>query len=194
MQLQQHNIKDQKETVRKTLLKKRSNLSLSDITLSSKEICLKCIDMIKTLSPDVIVGYKSTKNEVNLDDVYHWILDQNISLYFPKKNQTIYHFIQVKNLNDFITGPFNIEEPKSNLPKLDHKTNKKICWLIPGVGFDYKGNRLGYGKGIYDKTLSIFPGKKIGIGFNFQYIKYLQTEDHDIKMDIIITEKIISNV
>ncbi len=194
MQLKQHNIKDQKKTVRKTLLQKRSNLSLSDITLSSKEICLKCIDIIKTLSPDVIVGYKSIKNEVNLDDIYHWVLDQNISLYFPKKNKTTYHFIQVKNLNDFITGPFNIEEPKSNLPKLDHKTNKKICWLIPGVGFDYKGNRLGYGKGIYDKTLSIFPGIKIGIGFDFQYIKHLSTEEHDIKMDIMITEKIISNV
>ncbi len=60
--------------------------------------------------------------------------------------------------------------------------------IIPGLGFDDDNNRLGYGKGYYDKFLKTFKGKKIMIAFKGQKIKSIPAEAHDVKMDMVITD------
>ena len=63
--------------------------------------------------------------------------------------------------------------------------------LVPGVGFDRNFNRLGYGGGFYDKLLEGLPVKtpRIALAFNIQLIENIPVMAHDLKMDIIITEK-----
>lgn len=61
--------------------------------------------------------------------------------------------------------------------------------IIPGIAFDRKMNRLGRGKGYYDKFLSgDIKAKKIGICFDFQLLDEIPYEEHDVKMDMIISE------
>ena len=63
--------------------------------------------------------------------------------------------------------------------------------LIPLVGFDAKGYRLGYGAGFYDRTIAIFdkPPLKIGVGFELCRMDTIHPQPHDIPMDFIVTEK-----
>ena len=63
--------------------------------------------------------------------------------------------------------------------------------LIPLVGFDARGYRLGYGAGFYDRTIAIFdtPPLKIGVGFELSRLDTIFPQDHDIPMDVIVTEK-----
>ena len=62
--------------------------------------------------------------------------------------------------------------------------------LVPGVAFDRQGQRLGYGKGFYDRALTGFKGLKIGVAFSVQLSSEpLPSDDSDIKMDLIVTEK-----
>ena len=69
------------------------------------------------------------------------------------------------------------------------KTALQKVLIIPLLGFDEHGNRLGYGLGYYDKTLSKLPNaKKIGIGYSFQQVKNIPSEPHDVKLDLIITD------
>ena len=64
-----------------------------------------------------------------------------------------------------------------------------IDWIIvPGVAFDKKLNRLGRGKGYYDKLLVQTSATKIGICYELQLFDEIPAEPHDIKMDFIITE------
>ena len=59
---------------------------------------------------------------------------------------------------------------------------------MPGVAFDHDGNRMGRGKGYYDRFLPLIPSTyKIGICFPFQMITSIPAEEHDIRMDEIIT-------
>lgn len=61
--------------------------------------------------------------------------------------------------------------------------------LIPGLAFDRWGNRLGRGKGYYDQTLASFNGLKVGVAFSWQVSQdELPHEDHDVKMNYILTE------
>ena len=84
---------------------------------------------------------------------------------------------------------FGILEPNNS--------NKNIIpdlVMVPLVAFDKKLNRIGYGKGFYDKSLKkISKNKKktifLGIAFSFQKISFVPAEKHDIKLDYIFTEQ-----
>lgn len=82
-------------------------------------------------------------------------------------------------------GAFGIWEP-------DHATATApsiIEWIVvPGVAFDREMNRLGRGKGFYDRLLRKTPARKIGICYGLQLLDEIPAEPHDIKMDLIITE------
>lgn len=61
--------------------------------------------------------------------------------------------------------------------------------IVPGVAFDRSGNRMGRGRGFYDRMLKSTVGAlKIGIAYDFQMLDEIPVEPHDVKMDRIITE------
>ena len=100
-----------------------------------------------------------------------------------------------KKMNFFkwsTTEPLKINKYGIPEPISDKKINPNIL-LIPLVGFDDQLNRLGYGGGYYDRYLSKAKIKdkvlKIGVGFSFQKVKNLPINNHDRKLDCIITEK-----
>lgn len=65
--------------------------------------------------------------------------------------------------------------------------------LVPGLAFNTKGERLGRGKGFYDRYLAKFSGTKIGLCFSIQLDDSLPVEEHDVLMDFIVTEEKIIN-
>ena len=60
--------------------------------------------------------------------------------------------------------------------------------VVPAVAYDRKGNRLGRGKGFYDRLLGTTKATKVGIGYEFQLLDELPVEPHDVGVDIIITQ------
>lgn len=61
-------------------------------------------------------------------------------------------------------------------------------YLVPGLGFDLNGHRLGRGKGFYDRYLAEHKGLKVALALSMQLEEKILTEDHDVRMDFIITE------
>lgn len=61
--------------------------------------------------------------------------------------------------------------------------------IVPGVAFDRQGNRMGRGRGFYDRLLQRTPDAyKIGVAFDFQMRNTIPTEPHDIPMDKVVSE------
>ena len=85
-------------------------------------------------------------------------------------------------------GSFHIEEPTGeDVVDVDDIE----LMVIPAVAFDRKGNRLGRGKGFYDRLLSTSKATKIGVGYEFQLFDSLPSEPHDVAMDMVITQKTV---
>ena len=83
-------------------------------------------------------------------------------------------------------GSFHIEEPTGD----DCADVDDIeLMIIPAVAFDRKGNRLGRGKGFYDRLLATTKATKIGVGYEFQLFDSIPSEPHDVAMDMVITQK-----
>ncbi len=85
---------------------------------------------------------------------------------------------------DLTTGSYGIEEPTGEL-FTDYAAIDFVA--VPGVAFDNAGNRLGRGKGYYDRLLPRLTAFKAGICFPFQLVKEVPAEPFDIRMDTIIT-------
>ena len=99
------------------------------------------------------------------------------------------HFVEWKYLDPLRVNKFGMLEPS-----FKNKTIIPNFMLVPLLAFDSSNNRLGYGKGFYDRFLNKFLIKKnkittIGIAFSFQKYNKLPTSNFDIKLDYILTEK-----
>lgn len=85
-----------------------------------------------------------------------------------------------------VPGVFRIPEPAEDTPLV--RADRVDVWLVPGVAFDQRGNRLGRGAGHYDRMLAGAPGLKIGVAWAAQVIDALPVEPHDVPMDAVVTE------
>lgn len=136
-----------------------------------------------------ILFYNSLPDELQttrqLEDNNH---DKNIFL--PRVNGSTLDILRYDADNMHI-GAFNINEPSGH-----NTTDIEAIDLVivPGVAFDKNGNRLGRGKGYYDSLLSNCRAIKIGVCYDFQLLDNIPAENHDVKMDIIITPKYLIRI
>lgn len=82
-------------------------------------------------------------------------------------------------------GAFRIEEPTGD-DVADPQAMELV--IVPAVAYDRNGNRIGRGKGYYDRLLSRTGALRIGVAYDFQIVDEINAEPHDIPVDIVITE------
>lgn len=93
-------------------------------------------------------------------------------------------FYEIKSLDDLKSGVYGLQEPIGKNPI---KPKELTCMVMPLVGFNESGQRIGQGKGYYDKYLKQCECLKVGLAFEWQKIDF-EAETHDIDADMIITE------
>ena len=86
---------------------------------------------------------------------------------------------------DIVTGKFGVREPAASCAEIP--LDKFDLILVPGMAFDLSGNRLGRGKGFYDRILAEASGIKCGVCHDFQLLEKIPAEPHDAKVDFILT-------
>ncbi len=131
-----------------------------------------------------VLLYYSLPDEVNTHDfVSKWSHDKRILLPVVKGNDLELRIYTCPE--DMAAGAFGIEEPVGKA-FTDYASIDFVA--VPGVAFDRQGNRLGRGKGYYDRLLPRIPSAyKAGICFPYQMVEEVPTEPSDIPMDSIIT-------
>ncbi len=144
------------------------------------------------LSFDKALVYISTSTEVDTLDIIAELLHQKKEVYAPVcVSERVLKFYKIESLSELSLGKYNILEPikKTQLKNFDNT----IC-LVPGLGFTIEGDRIGYGKAYYDNFLMNKAIVKIGLCFEEQMCKYIPTQENDIKIDYIITDKSVKEV
>jgi 5-formyltetrahydrofolate cyclo-ligase len=105
--------------------------------------------------------------------------------FFDSVTQT-YSARRVQNLAaDIFIGKFGVREPASSCQEIPPEKFDLI--LVPGVAFDWNGNRLGRGRGFYDRLLARTSGLKCGVGYDFQLIGKIPVEPHDARVNFVVT-------
>ncbi len=98
-------------------------------------------------------------------------------------------FYEIRALADLRAGTWGILEPEPH-PERAVRLEDVRCVLVPGVAFDPDGNRIGNGKGFYDRFLKkLKPGAaKIGLAYSLQMVPRVPVDAHDVKLDFVLTD------
>lgn len=177
-------MKTGKSSLRKEMLIRRNNYVHKE--LSDQFIFHKLIDICKDYTK--IFTYINYRSEVDTSAFIKHELKQSKEIYAPICNTWNCTMIasRINNWASLQKNEFGIPEPQFS----DASDIEFDAIIIPGSVFDITGNRIGYGKGYYDKFINSidYEVKKIALCYDFQLLNVIPSEDHDVKMDIIITE------
>lgn len=180
-----------KKEVRQQVFAMRKKLSGQWIEENSRLIFSKVWAYLEKQQNLQLFAYASYGGEVDTTKFLEKCFAKNISAALPKvsENGVDMEFYDIHGFSDLESGYHGILEPVQGLKKADTE-GKNCVMIVPGVGFDRRGNRIGYGKGFYDRYLGRFRDiQKIGVAFSFQIFDEIVCEQFDEKMDLIITEK-----
>lgn len=190
---------EQKKKIRGEMKEKLRAADQAELATASQKLCQKISELPEFQQAQNLAFYMPLKTEANILPLLETSLKQKKNCFVPKVRpdgsclMDFYLLANDKPLQEQLEpGAFGIMEPKSSLPKLTEQIPPcELCMLVPAVSFDKSKNRLGKGKGFYDRFLQNYPKpvKKIGVCFDFQLIGALPTESTDFPMDVVITEK-----
>ena len=179
----------EKNTVRSLLKSKRSTLSDDIIKVLSEKICANTLQQILDVGATDVLMFSPIKKEPDLDKLAAKLLELGLGVFYPISHTDALNltFHKITSLDDLIVSTYGIKEPPENFTQYS-SCPTAVC-LVPALAFDSFGARIGYGKGYYDRFLSGFCGKSFGIVFHDLFIDKLPTDEHDIPVDLIITEQ-----
>lgn len=174
----------QKKELRKKVKVLKSGSSASENQVKSESIFKKIAEMDVFREARTIMAYWSMKDEVNTHEfIFKYFESKRIILPSVKGNELELKVFE--GTESMQPGEsFGILEPVG--PTFD-KTEKMDLIIIPGVAFDKQKNRMGRGKAYYDNLLKSTDALKIGVCFDFQLFDEVPVDEHDIKMDLVIT-------
>ena len=176
-----------KVIIRKQFLDCRKQLDLSAHSRASQQIQQQLIASECFIQAKTLALYSPINNEVATEQIFTVAKGLDKRIYYPRVAGDELDFFEVCTLDELVRGAFGVAEPVSaeqiSIAGLD-------LLMVPGVAFDLRGYRLGYGHGFYDRLLVEKPAGTISVGlcFNLQLHDSLPIEAHDQALDYIATE------
>lgn len=178
-----------KNSLRKSVLSFRISLDKNDVLSMSADIFRQFLSIEKIQTSSKFMLYVDFRNEVATRDIISKLLDLGKEVYLPVTLKEEKKLIpkRIFSLDNLVSGAYGILEPRIDAPTIDNSLLDVV--IVPGSVFDKNGYRTGYGGGYYDRFLESTDALKVGVCFDFQLVDDVFPENHDKRMDFIITEK-----
>ena len=178
-----------KKELRKNKMHERDSLSRDEAQALSDIITEKILSLKEYKEADTILTYVSCRSEVITDNLILAALNDGKKVGVPKVEGDIMNFYYINSLDELEAGYFGVREPVVDKALV---TDPSGCLMIvPGLAFDKDLNRIGYGKGFYDKYFqshmdALFT--KCGIAFDIQLCEKIEADPYDQPLDMLVTE------
>lgn len=183
-------INKEKEQLRKLLLQKRKDLSQEYRKKATLRINLLLYKI--AVNYNVIATFQAFGSEIDISLCNKLLLLAGKKLMLPKISGDQMGFVnicEIKELLFLFKGNLSFYEPLGNFTKLNLLADLII---VPGLGYDQYNNRMGYGKGFYDKFLVNFNDIfKVMPAFAAQKAVYIPHDELDVKMDLVVDENLL---
>lgn len=178
-----------KQEIREKIKLKRKALKKTEAKKKSRLIAMKFLITQEFLFAKTVFLYTSFKNEVDTRELIQVanLLGKKVALPVVDKKRHEIFFREFKGFKKMKKDAFGILEPEKSCRKVPARKADLI--VVPGIAFDKSGNRIGFGKGYYDRFLKkVKRTPKIALAYDFQIVKKIPATRKDVKVDWIITE------
>lgn len=184
------NVQEQKQRLREKFLDTRTALSETDYLKKSEEIVSRLVEQPEFIAASTIHCYVSMeeRREVNTRALIKNILAQQKRLAVPVTDFETMRLESclLKRFEDLEKNKWGVLEPQEG-SRLSPQEFDLV--VVPMVGGDEDRNRIGYGKGFYDRFLSEVTCRTIGLSFECCIAESIPAEDFDVPLDKVITEE-----
>ena len=175
-----------KEEARNLVRSMRKRIPPEVFVMKSGILCRKLIRSDEWQSAKTVLLYASLPGEVVTDLLFEDAFRSGRTVAVPKVTGSEIVFSRITSMSDLSEGTFRIPEPREIVP-FDFE---QPLIVLPGVAFDVTGNRVGYGRGFYDRYLSAHPGlKNCAVAYDFSVFPQILADEWDVRTDCLITEK-----
>lgn len=172
-----------KQEIRSFMLEKRKNMKSWEVDEKSEIVISKFLSLYKNYKSYLL--YFNFNNEVKTYDLISYLIEEKKDVFVPKIKGDELIPTKVTDMQHLIKNRYNILEPIAGAGGFDFD-----IVVVPGVAFDKKCNRIGFGAGYYDRLLQKIIYKiSIGFAYEYQIVEGIAKDDFDIPMDLVITEK-----
>lgn len=179
-----------KAQVRSAVLEKRRRLAFEEVWRLSVRVQRRLLDTGYFQGAGRISLYASFDNEVVTDGVFDEAIEAGKEVFYPRVTtrggERHLAFHRVASLGELSPGAYDVPEP-GGVEAAEPGAFDLV--VVPGVAFDRAGNRIGYGKGYYDKALKMLGCPIVGLAYAFQLVDEIPAEDHDVKLSALVTEE-----
>jgi 5-formyltetrahydrofolate cyclo-ligase len=184
--------RDRKRDIRRSIHAVRQGLSEAERLARSRRVWERVSDLSCYQHARVVLGYMAFDHEVLTDGLMQQTMASGKQLVLPmvlgdRQEMALY---VIEDLGcDVAPGYRGILEPQPRRTRAVAPETLELA-LIPGIAFDLRGGRLGFGTGFYDRLLSRLPQgiPTVGLAFDFQVIPRLPCQPHDMLLEAIVTE------
>lgn len=183
----------ERKRLRTEILHKRDTIPPSVRTELSHQIVNRAIDWIEANRTDVVLIYLNMRSEVETDSLLNYLLAQNKIALAPvmdKKQQSLTPHRITDAKKNLVLHPYGMYEPNPETCSRFPLAHIDLIF-VPGVAFDPKGYRIGYGAGLYDRFLPQCPQAAwIGLAYEAQIVPNTFPQPWDVPLHQILTESV----
>lgn len=175
-----------KEELRRRMRAVRSAVPRESRTARSSEITTRVLALDAMKAPRCVAAYAAIRREADPSGIVAALRTRGIETAFPRIHDTEGLRLHVCGPESLVPGTWDIPEPPADAPL----ATEVDAIVVPGLAFDPRGYRVGYGKGYYDRLLSKWPDAfTIGIAFDFQLVSETPNMPHDVPVRYVVTDK-----
>lgn len=182
------NVGEYKQKIRTLAKEARAKISLAEKEHMEKIMVQRLCSLKEYKEASVILCYFSSDLEVSTKKIMEKAWEDNKLIAIPKCNKSdcSMQFYAINSYQDIKINEYGFGKPYES--KLIIGDEHSIC-IVPGLVFDYRGHRIGYGSGYYDRFLAGYKGCKVGLTYSAFMQRALPKERFDQKVDYLISEK-----
>ena len=177
---------EEKQLIRDRMNDIRNSMSPDEVKTKSLQVEKNLLKMKEFSDAENVAFYLPIKNEVDVLETILKTLDSGKGAFVPVLRNGELIPSRLKSMDSLKKGTFGILEPED--PELVNPETLDLV-VVPGVAFDREGNRLGRGRGFYDRFLKKTRAFKIGVAYETQILDKIRKSHEDVKMDKVVTDR-----
>lgn len=187
-----YDIREKKQELRRKYRAQRKAISKEEKKTRDDAICARFLSTVTYRLANILLVYAPLDDEIDIMLIVRRALADRKTVAFPRCDtetpQMTFHII--RDEGELCVGAYGIREPRQDAPVYCRNAcdGAAVC-LLPGLLFDEKGFRLGYGKGYYDRYLTAFVGTRVGFVYSDFLLERVPRGRYDLSAHVIVTEK-----
>lgn len=184
-------VRREKREIRQAVLKKRDELDRGEREKAALLLTERILGHQWFYRSEYFLGFVSFGSEIDTGELLQEALRLGKKVYVPKVTDSVFpekemRFFRITGMEELEPGYRGIREPRGDSEEYPYsgETAERTLMLMPGAVFDRHRNRIGYGKGFYDRFLAVRPLlqlRTIAVGYDCQLLEKIPAEERDIR-------------